>query len=183
MISKSISNSSGCTIESLDITGFCNASDVTETLTKYPYWIQMYLPETLSIPPQKPDAETINAVNVTISIIRKEVIKTPISGGDNLEGKVLTGRKLIVEGDLCQKIVYTADEPQQSVHSAEFSVPFSAYIVVPKEYTFNSVVFDSLDINYEVNSCVEDLSVELLDPRTILKRVTFLLYAIPKESY
>lgn len=183
MISKSNSNSGGCTIESIDITGLCNSADVTDTLTKYPYWIQMYLPETLSIPSQKPDAETINAVNVTISILRNEVVKTPISPEENLEGKILTGRKLIVEGNLCQKIVYTADEPEQSVHSAEFSVPFSAYIVVPKEYTFNSVVYDSLDINYEVNSCIEDLSVELLDPRTILKRATFLLYAIPKESY
>ena len=183
MLSKSISNSSGCSIESIDITGLCKSSDVTESINKYPYWIQMYLPETLLIPPQKPDAETINAVNVTINIIRKEVVKTPVSIGENLEGKILTGRKLIIEGNLCQKIVYTADEPQQSVHSAEFSVPFSAYIVVPKEYTFNSVVFDSLDINYEVNSCIEDLSVELLNPRTILKRVTFLLYAVPKESY
>lgn len=183
MISKSISNSSGCNIESIDIRGLCKASDVTDTLNKYPYWIQMYLPETLSIPPQKPDAETINAVNITISIIRNEVVKTPISTTGNLEGKTLTGRKLIVEGNLCQKIVYTADEPEQSVHSAEFSVPFSAYIVVPKEYTFNSVVLDSLDIHYEVNSCIEDLSVELLNPRTFLKRATFLLYAIPKETY
>ena len=180
MISKSIS--SECTFKSIDITGLCNAADVTETLNKYPYWIQMYLPETLLIPPQKPDAETINTVNIAISIIRNEVIKTPISPEENLEGKILTGRKLIVEGNVCQKVVYTADEPQQSVHSAEFSVPFSAYIVVPKEYTFNSVVFDSLDIYYEVNSCIEDLSVELLDPRTILKRVTLLLYAVPKET-
>lgn len=179
---KSNSNTHICTFESIDVTGLCKSSDVSTVIKDFPYWIQMYLPEELSIPPQKPDAETINSVNVSVNILRKEVIKTPIAPEENLEGKTLTGRKLIVEGQLCQKVTYTAELTDQPVHSAHFYVPFSAYIVVPKEYTFDGVTLDSLDINYDVNVCIEDLSVSLLNPRTILKRVTFLLYAVPNQS-
>lgn len=47
----------------------------------------------------------------------------------NNEGTCLTGRKLIVEGTLKQKIVYTADIDVQSVHSAHYEIPFSAFII------------------------------------------------------
>lgn len=191
--SKSNSNSSLCTQELIEVTGICTASDVTAVIKDYPYWIQMYIPETLEIPPQKPDIETINSVNISVDIMRSEVIITPISqenqNGEmvaisNLEGKRVTGRKLIIEGTLCQKVTYTALLPNQPVHSAHFYVPFSSYIVVPKEYTFpgSTESIDSLDINYDVNACIEDLSVCALDDRRILKQVTLLLYAVPNQS-
>lgn len=47
----------------------------------------------------------------------------------NEEGTCLTGRKLIVEGTLKQKVVYTADVDVQSVHSAHYEIPFSAFII------------------------------------------------------
>lgn len=48
----------------------------------------------------------------------------------NEEGTCLTGRKLVIQGFLNQKVVYTGDVSVQSVHSAHYSVPFSAFIVV-----------------------------------------------------
>lgn len=182
--SKSNSNSSLCDQELLEVTGLCTASDVTAVIKEYPYWIQMYIPETLEIPPQKPDIETVNSVNITVDIMRAEVIKTPVSTVENLEGKMVTGRKIIIEGTLCQKVTYTAELSDQPVHSAHFYVPFSSYIVVPKEYTFDGATepTDSLDINYDVNACIEDLSVCVLDNRRILKQVTLLLYAVPNQS-
>lgn len=187
-MNKMFSQSSGFNYsEAIDVTGLCNASDVTEILNQYPYWMQMYLPETLSIPAQKPDAESLNAVNVSVNILRSEVIRTPSSLPlENLEGKILTGRKLIVEGQLCQLVEYTASDVEQSVHSAHFYVPFSAYIVVPETITFTladdtTITLDSLDVDFQVNACIEDLSVQLLDERTILKRVTLLVYAVPSQ--
>lgn len=195
MAFKSISNSNSslCGQELLEITGLCTAADVTTVLRDYPYWIQMYIPETLEIPPQKPDIETINSVNISVDIMRSEVIVTPVSQEEqdgeivpitNLEGRRVTGRKLIIEGTLCQKVTYTAALSNQPVHSAHFYVPFSSYIVVPLEYTFpgNDEPTDSLDINYDVNYCIEDLSVCVLDNRRILKQVTLLLYAVPNQS-
>lgn len=179
----------------MDITGLCDPSDVVDVISQYPYWIQMSIPETLVIPDEKPDIEQINSVNVGVDIIRAQVVKTPESEKDangeyipNLEGKISTGRKLIIEGQLCQKIVYTADVEgaDQPVHSAHFYVPFSAYIVVPLEidFTVNGVTntVDSLGIEYQVDACVEDICVSKIDARRILKQVTMLLYAVPNQS-
>ena len=185
------SNMLNCNCDLIDISGLCNPMDVTNVISQYPYWIQMNIPETLTIPEQKPDVEQINSVNISVDIIRKEVIKVPVSqvgaNGEyipNLEGKVSTGRKLIIEGQLCQKIVYTANEPEQSVHSAHFYVPFSSYMVVPSEIKFNNgtVTLDSLDVDFQVNACIEDIAIKMIDFRHILKQVTLLLYAVPNQT-
>lgn len=195
MKSKAITSSNTCDKELIDVSVSCDTSDVTEELNLYPYWMQMYIPETLSIPPQKPDVETINSINISVNIIRTEVIKTPRSytkgaipvAVPNLEGKLLSGRKLIIEGELCQKVEYTANLTDQPVHSAHFYVPFSSYIVVPETIEFTNdtaipTILDSLDVNFEVNSCIEDVSICLINTRTFLKKVTLLLYAIPTQS-
>ena len=188
-MNKMFSQSAGVNYtEAIDISGLCNPSDITATLNEYPYWMQLYIPETLSIPTQKPDAESINAVNISVNILRSEVITTPSSFPQaNVEGKILTGRKLIVEGQLCQLVDYTANDTEQSVHSAHFYVPFSAYIVVPETITFTAAngtttTVDSLNVDFQVGACIEDLSVQLLDPRTFLKRVTLLVYAVPNKN-
>lgn len=195
MQSKATSITSTCSRELIDISGICNSSDVTDVLTNFPYWTQMYVSETLTIPSQKPDAEVINSISVSANILRTSVIKTPRTytnanppvANPNLEGKLLTGRKLIIEGELCQKVQYTANYDEQPIHSAHFYVPFSSYIVIPEEVTFNNsdnttTTLDSLNVNYDLNSCIEDVSVCLLDNRTILKKVTLLLYAVPNQS-
>ena len=176
--------------DTVDVTGLCTPGDITEVISKNPYWMQMYIPETLQIPDAKPDAEEIDSVNISVNILRKKVVKTPISTTDsngnlipNLEGKISTGRKLIIEGELCQRVDYTALNEVQSMHSAHFYVPFSAYIVVPKEIEFaDKTSVDSLDLDYQVDACIEDLTIKMLDERTILKQVTLLLYATPNQS-
>ncbi|MGX4601788.1 DUF3794 domain-containing protein [Faecalimicrobium sp. JNUCC 81] len=175
----------------VDISGMCDPKDVTTVISENPYWLQMSVTETLNIPTQKPDMEQINSVNVSVNIIRQEVIQVPESptvNGEllpNLEGKVSTGRKIIVEGELCQKVVYTANDPEQSVHSAHFYVPFSSYIVVPKTLNLSdnplATPVDSLNIQYQVNACIEDVIVNMVDERTILKQVTMLVYAVPNQ--
>ncbi|MGG5460508.1 DUF3794 domain-containing protein [Clostridium sp. B9] len=189
------SNSNTCNCDLIDIIGLCTPENTTAVIKDFPYWKQMYVSETLEVPPQKPDMEQINSVDISVSIFRQKVIKTPRSYDDtttpptetpNLEGKLLTGRKLIIEGQLCQKIVYTADEDEQPVHSVHFYVPFSSYVVVPKEYTFtnsdgSTYTIDSLNITYEVNSCIEDVAICMLDERRLLKQVTLLLYAVPTQ--
>lgn len=192
------SNSQTCSCESglIDVIGLCVPADTTEVISNTPYWKQMHITESLQVPAQKPSIEVINSVDVWVNILRKQVIKTPRSYDDtgatpvalpNLEGKLLSGRKLIIEGQLCQKVVYTALETSQPLHSAHFYVPFSSFIVVPEEITFtdtngNTVTEDSYDVNFEVNSCVEDVSVCAIDERHILKQVTLMLYAVPTRT-
>lgn len=193
---KTHSYSYGCETGMIDISGLCDPADTTAVISKTPYWKQMHVTETLQIPAQKPDMEQINSVDVAVNILRAEAIQTPRSYEDtdgtpvplpNLEGRLLSGRKLIVEGQLCQKVVYTALEPEQSLHSAHFYVPFSSFIVVPEQITFvdsngNTVVEDSTEVTFEVNACVEDVTVCALDERSILKQVTLMLYAVPSRA-
>lgn len=187
-----MSSCNACNMDLIDVSGLCPANSIG-FITPVPtatipvvgniYWQQMYIPETLSIPPQKPDVEEVNSVNVSVNIIRQKVVVTPTSTIPNLEGKTLTGRKLIVEGQLCQKIVYTACDEEQSVHSAHYYVPFSSYIVVPQTITFPSgEVKDSLYVNYSLNTCIEDLYIKNLTPRVLVKNVTLLIQAVPTSS-
>lgn len=180
------SQACGCPRGLIDITGICVPSNTTAVIRNYPYWKQMYISEILAIPAAKPGAEQINSVVVSVNILNKKVIRTPRSFDDagtepvalpNLEGRVLTGRKLIVEGQLCQQIEYEAEDGD--VHSVEFFVPFSSYIVVPLEITIGGATVDSLSVEFDVNACIEDITVCLLDERTISKQVTLLLNAVP----
>lgn len=186
------SNVKSCDNSLIDISGLCDPTNTTDVIRDFPYWKQMYLSESLEIPPQKPIAEQINSIVVSVNILKQKVIATPRSYNDsgqapialpNLEGKLLTGRKLVIEGQLCQQIEYTASEASQPVHSAEFFVPFSSYIVIPEtiELTVGgeTVSLDSMDVNFDVNACLEDVRICLVDERRILKQVTLLLYAVP----
>ena len=175
-------SSSNVSADAIQIDGLCtDIKGVTEVISQYPYWFENIINETLKVPDEQPDLESINSLNITVNILRQEVVKTPIASTDNIEGKTLSGRKLIVQGNLCQRVSYTAAEEVQGVYSVDFNVPFSAYIIVPIQYSFNGTSVDSLDINYSVNACVEDISMEMVDSRTIQKQVTLLLYAVPNQ--
>lgn len=163
----------------VDIVGLCNPGDID--FTRSNFWTEIVVDENLILPEQKPDIEQINSVNISVQITRKKVIVTPISlpliGGtdpSNIEGKIVTGRKLIVEGLLCQSVSYTALVPEQSVHTAHFQVPFSAYIVVDGA--------TELDANFDVIPCVEDVFIVNFNNRQIFKNVNLFLQAIPAPS-
>lgn len=188
-------DSTNCNMNLIDISGVCAPADTTATISTSPYWKQMYLTEALMIPEVKPDVEQINSIVTSVSIIRKEVIVTPRTYDDtaatpvpqpNIEGKLLSGRKLIIEGQLCQQIEYTALEDSQPIHSVEFFVPFSSFIIVPYEVELTTqagtTMVDTLNVSFDVNACIEDVTACLLDPRKILKQVTMLLSAVPTSA-
>lgn len=139
-------------------------------------WTQFSIPEILQIPCEKPKIESIDKVYIDIKIISKRVIKVPEASDangliTNEEGTFLTGRKLIIEGILCQKIVYTGEVTTQSVHSAHFNIPFSAFIMLKKD--------TPIETKYCVESCIEDVYVEKIGDKEIFKNVTVLLRAFP----
>lgn len=113
----------------------------------------------------------------------------------NEEGTILTGRKLIVEGTICQKVVYTALLPTQPVHSAHYCIPFSAYIIAYAKfedmtydienncfnYTAGQPIVVDLNEEFNVIPYIEDIFAYALNPRTIFKNVTLFLKAQPKN--
>ena len=147
----------------------------------------------------------ITAISDSITLIGNTKYFEIIS---NEEGTCLSGRKLIVEGVLKQKVVYTALVCSQSVHSACFEMPFSAFILpyakfegltyeenvevvlagapactttIINGFAFNPnnpIVVDLCE-EFNVNAYIEDIFAAALTPRTVFKNITLFLLAKP----
>lgn len=148
-------------------------------------WVEFLIPEIVSIPTQKPDIESVVEVHSCIDIISSRVIKTPVVTGytndanveipgediPNSECTRLTGRKLIVEGILRLKVVYTANVSEQSIHSASYTTPFSTFIIVAPN--------TALSQNFRVYPYIEDLFAFKLSNRSIFTNATIFIKVSP----
>ena len=130
---------------------------------------QLQLQDIMKIPLQKPDVEQIVSVSAQVEITKTNIISTAF--GRSCEGQVLTGKKLVVEGKLLQKVEYIADLVEQPIHAAHFCIPFSSYIVLGKEIDCYS--------EFKINIYIEDIYVKQLDKRRIFKNVLLMLCAVP----
>lgn len=138
------------------------------------YFAQVSVPETIIIPEQKPDIEQIISVTVDTAIESLRIVDTPCV--KSFEGQSLSGKKLIVELKLIEKVIYVADEPTQSAHAAHFENTFkSIFVMVPK--TVNHAAIEDLfqQGRLIVTPYIEDIYAELIDARKIFKNITLLL--------
>lgn len=157
----------------------------------------------------------IDTVNTSILDILNSLIPVDCDNAyaftliGNAEGTCLSGRKLIIEGTLNQKVVYTAEVTSQSVHSAHYTIPFIAFIIPYAKfegltYEENIQVYDPItdgpifingyiygagdDITvdlceeFNVDTCIEDIYVHALSKRKIFKNVTVFLKATIKTA-
>lgn len=165
-----------CSENAVEIIGLCDPSKITFETSSNPTdrnWSEISIPEVLTLPHQKPDIESVDKIYIQVKIISKRIIETPI-GTRNQEGTILTGKKLIVEGIICQKIVYTAAVCKQSVHSAHFNIPFSAFIVLNPAITLTDILC--------IDTCIEDVFVKAVNNRQIFKNLTLFLRAKPAPA-
>ncbi len=146
-------------------------------------WVQLFIPEIKDIPTQKPNLDGIISVTTAIEIVSQRVIKTPtvigytdangnaIPGNEipNAECTFLTGRKLIIEGIIRQKVVYTASVENQAMHSATFSIPFSTFIMIDGDTPLNQ--------SYKIYPFIEDAFVCKLSERSIFTNSTLFIKA------
>lgn len=139
-----------------------NTNCIPEDITTFK---QFNIEETVCVPCAKPDMEQILKVIADVEITSTRAIKTPVA--TSLEGQVLTGWKLIVEGRVNQKVQYVADLLDQPTHAAHFSVPFSTFIVLPEDFVTGTPI--------TVTPFIEDVYAEQLDKRCIFKNITLLL--------
>lgn len=121
---------------------------------------------------QKPDAEQLVSISVNVEITRSDCFYT--SAGSSCEGRVLTGKKLIVEGKINQKIEYVAAAENQPVYVADLSAPFSTWIGLNPDCQAHQ--------DFEVTAYVEDISARLLDKRRIFRNLLFLVNAMPVNN-
>lgn len=149
----------------IEYTGLAN----TEEFPLAPeHFKQLIIQENLVLVDSKPDIGQIIRIMTDICITGSRIIKTPIA--TSLEGQILTGKKIIVEGELVQHIEYAADEPNKSVHAAHFNIPFSTFIVFPDTVSMEGFV--------NVIPYIEDISVQRIDKRALLMNMILFLEAI-----
>ncbi|MGL5575165.1 MAG: DUF3794 domain-containing protein, partial [Sarcina sp.] len=113
---------------------------------------------------KKKDIERVLRVWAIPSIIYEKVENTP--SGISLEGQKLTGKGMLIEGDLNIKIEYVACVDSQSTHTTDFTVPFCIYIVLPENFNSNALVTSSI--------LIEDININLLNERSIYCNVTLM---------
>jgi hypothetical protein len=123
--------------------------------------------EMLEIPEQKPDIEQLIKVEVNPRIKNIKLIRTV--KGISMEGQKLTGLKIIVEGELKQRIQYVADVVEQNVHVTNKTVLFSTFIILPEDFCEDRII--------NVVPYIEDISALQIDKRKIYKNITILLDA------
>ena len=177
-----------CVVDSdnINIVGAYPANKIEKVLSCFAdtdKWTEFYIPEIVDIPVVKPDMEGILEVHSYIEIISQRVIKTPVVSGytspngvfiqgeniQNSECTNLTGRKLIIEGLLKQKIIYTAALDEQSIHSANFIIPFSTFIIIEKD--------TPLSQKFIITPYIEDIFACRLSERSVFKNTTIFIKA------
>lgn len=148
---------------------------VSQELPEGPkYFAQVSIPETLVIPEQKPDIEQVVSVTMDTVVESLRIVDTPCI--KSFEGQSLSGKKLIVELRLIEKVVYVADEPAQSVHAAHFQNTFkSIFVVVPQSINTDTIEDLFQQGRLIVTPYIEDIYAEQIDARTIFKNITMLL--------
>ncbi|MDU2064480.1 MAG: DUF3794 domain-containing protein [Sporomusaceae bacterium] len=164
----------------LIINGVCSREKIENFLAggDIRRWTELVIPEVLCIPKIKPDVEKLVSISSVVEIISQRVINTPSQTTSpeicppvfNQEGTAITGIKLVIEGVLRQKIIYSAAQTQ-SVHAIYFDMPFSAFIVLDPK--------DSMAQKFKVDICIEDIFVTATMPRKIFKNVILMIRALP----
>lgn len=128
---------------------------------------QQALSKSITLPLAKPDIEEIDDVVVEVLIDDSYVVETMVS--ESHEGQNLSGFKLVIHGRLKMSIEYTALLPTQPMHSAHCEVPFSSFLILPPDYIQGSYV--------EVSTELENMEVDLIDLRSAMVNVIFLIIA------
>ncbi|MHB1405693.1 MAG: DUF3794 domain-containing protein [Desulfitobacteriaceae bacterium] len=149
----------------VNIIGIADPSSFPVITTANPN-TQYTVQETLVIPEAKPDVEQINSVMIEAKITNYRTITTPV------------GLKVIIDGNINQKLIYTAADVVQSVHTAHYQEPFCTFIEIPLTLPAGLNVTQYLQtlgitlddvIQGRTDVLIEDVTVSVLDPRTVEK--------------
>lgn len=141
-------------------------SKVKITITSFK---QLTIDKYFPVPCQKPDIEEVDDVVVEIKIDDSYIVKTAQQVSN--ERQQLSGYKLIVHGHIDISIEYTALLPDQPMHSAHCSMPFSTFIILPMDYDGGEV---------DVTAILEDVDIDMISRRGVDVGIVFLVIAQTK---
>ena len=124
------------------------------------------LSEILELPFAECEDGNILKTTATVNVLNKKLIKTPIS--TSIEGQVLTGLKIGIEGEVWTKITYSSDVNNQSLNVLNYKTNFYISTTVPNyiktaETLKASVYVENISIEpYSENAVCENLVLLLV---------------------
>lgn len=116
--------------------------------------------ESISIPCKKPKIDQISKIIIKPIITASKTIST------------IEGRKVIIQGEIFEKVFYVAKTPEQTVHCAKFRFSFCNFIKLPKKYRCTDI---------KVN--IEDLILQLKGKKKINQCILLIICAVPKRKH
>ncbi len=139
---------------------------ISETFPSYSdTFKQLHIQKVSCINSSLPDIHKILRVSSKTEILNSKIINT--SKGISSEGQILTGNQLIVNGDIVQNLEYITNDSNTSVQATQFIIPFSTYIILDKEYIYDSKL--------KVVPYIEDIYVEQISKRKIFTSIMMIL--------
>ena len=122
--------------------------------------------DNVSIPRQKPSIESIIEIKVSICVEEYRLLNT------------ILGPKVIISGVKRIKIIYTALNCEQSIHSAHWEIPFYEFVLI-KDLCFNEcetglnsvfIGIEDVDINYYNERYIEIAILFIICPNIIYNK-------------
>ncbi|MPQ44197.1 SPOCS domain-containing protein [Clostridium tarantellae] len=155
-----------------EVIGLCDVNTFTKKLGPFHNrpWTEITIPAISTLDCNNIGIEAIQKVYVNVFITSTKIIDTPESPRVNSEGLTLTGKKLLIDGYVCENIVYTALTESQNINTISFNLPFCTFIVIEG----NTDIFND---TYCVKYCIEDVFISLIDCKTLFQNITLFLYA------
>lgn len=115
--------------------------------------------KTLKIPEVKPKIEQLAKIIIKPKITSYKLISTPI------------GKKVVIQGQIIEKLFYVADKPEQTVHCAKFSFPICNFIKLNYPQKIKDI---------KIN--LEELLVQMNGKRKIEECLLLFICIIPKQD-
>lgn len=122
----------------------------------------------------KPIDKIISA-SVDLKVNSIKLLNTPLRTSN--EGKKLSGKKLLVELDICYNIKYTSNSLEKYLYVLKNSLTKIMYIVIPKEIDETNIEDLIRRKKIQIQSFIEDLYVEKRSENSVYIRTLLLLNA------
>ncbi len=154
---------------------FSNVSDLCVVSSNALGTSQFVIKEEIKVPDNKPDIEQINNVNIRPEIINKKVVLIKDLRCQQLSFKAL------ITGMLKETISYTACNLEQSVHTFESKQPFYGNVLLDFDLNLKNKsihvkpTVNEINKQISVDFCIEDINVQPVHSRKVLKFVTLLI--------
>lgn len=121
----------------------------------------------LNIPDHNVAMSTINQITGTVNILKHYDVQTPI--GISIEGQCLTGKSLLVRGDIQLVCEYTGED-KTSIYGITYQIPFTTNVMMAESYVERSKV--------EVKGSIQDIWYVVIDNRTAFISINALVNSI-----